>query len=1562
MQLSAAVAPLPLQSIPTTDAAKGSGPQNGRDGASTALFAATAPAPPTSSTSCAAASAPLPAGSSSSFHRLSRLERISAMCGAEGAEGSEVSVGELLVTLAYLSRSLTQDESSRIHDIARGAGSGAGAAISMRAFSRLIRDCLQRERELEADETAQAGAGVRCDTEESHRAFVAFALDCLSSHVRDSADVDAINASVSRQTLADELAAARQSARQAEQTSRQLTDRLDRLQLHCRRLESDNSRLAGAQAAHSSRQSSDSEALQSVQTASAHYQQLVHRMTAAAAQSEAALVAARTEHQSSLALLQFERSAKQSLQHEMAAAAEQISALQAGRSSEMRAALKRKKEEMAAIMDSHRYTRELKAQALRVPGLEQDAAQLRVSVAQLQDDVLEYKRLLNDWQLAGGDGQPVTNRSRPAFSLCDDFDMDAGASSSGAASAAASAAHSRRGSTLTASASTAIAALELKLSSQSAELDAVRVELSSAQHSGERVTVQRDALVLQMQEASGQSEVAGRRWQACEARLTEQAEALQASEEQCSQLHEQVSGLQQSEQGWQERLRQWEEERRRMQEQQAAELEAARQAGVAREQVWQAAAEAAAAKLAKLDSLMELLNDDRTSATRRAEAAHKVEVERLNVRLAELSTEVAEWRRKAEEADALRRSQLTAANDSTEASRLLAQRLAEQRLQLEAQAAQAEAARQQALQRLAEVHSRLDELTAAHQSSLAELSASRSQLSSSAASLSACESKLRRLELLYPACVEEVEALRLRVAELGERVRQLEEDRARLQAQIDSHVCSAAVVQLAQASVSAGLQAASSQQRPQALLLDQTALPSQSTLVPPPPAAVWRDVPLSAFQQTEVRAYGTFLNQRLAGDSDLAHLLPVRCDNGELLAKLGDGLLLAKLLNAAQPALIDERVLNRRQAGSILAWQQIAQNLNCVISAAKSIGVTMRQQAAGAAEHSSQAHFTPLQVADDTQQPTDADEFAASRRAAVSVLVNHAGTGAARASLGSQSHYRSALQAAQSAGLDELDTDDTTASVHGRLRGSTAGADSAASSVEQNSAASGRALDAGSAQAQFSQCTQPALVIDFIHQIVRHSLTRDLDTKANCRLLALTTLPAAVKRRGSLSGNALAPLSSAALSCLPHDALFLRWANYHILSTPVRDAMHQVEPITAAGAQLQSGVAFHHIVDAIATFQQSAPRVQSTDSAAPDAALAKASWHSSAGNRDSLLRLLLERLDSAGVAHFHTAEAMSAEHDRLQMLLLGTLYHYCDALPDRASSVDEHTSVDEDADDGEEATREEQAFRSWINSAGIPGVRVHSLVNDCRDGLLLLRLIDWVERGCVDWKRVELRPSNKFKSVTNCNYAVQLCNDALRFNLVNIAGNDIHDGNKKLVLSVMWQLMRCSALKRLERIRQQSGKKSGNAGNKLTDADILAWANSSVSACPHTAAQQTNSATLRSFRDPSCTTGIFLLNLLHSISDTVVDWTQVHIKPAEAAAVVPNEAPSNAQTKAVDSASAGLSVAERCSNARYAISIARKLGAEVFMLPEDLVEVRPKMLLLFVGSLYCVQLLGGIEL
>lgn len=41
-------------------------------------------------------------------------------------------------------------------------------------------------------------------------------------------------------------------------------------------------------------------------------------------------------------------------------------------------------------------------------------------------------------------------------------------------------------------------------------------------------------------------------------------------------------------------------------------------------------------------------------------------------------------------------------------------------------------------------------------------------------------------------------------------------------------------------------------------------------------------------------------------------------------------------------------------------------------------------------------------------------------------------------------------------------------------------------------------------------------------------------------------------------------------------------------------------------------------------------------------------------------------------------------------------------------------------------------------------------------------------------------------------------------------------------------------------------------------------------------------------------------------------------------------------------------------NAKYAISMARKIGCCIFLLWEDIIEVQPKMILTFVGSLMSI--------
>lgn len=98
-----------------------------------------------------------------------------------------------------------------------------------------------------------------------------------------------------------------------------------------------------------------------------------------------------------------------------------------------------------------------------------------------------------------------------------------------------------------------------------------------------------------------------------------------------------------------------------------------------------------------------------------------------------------------------------------------------------------------------------------------------------------------------------------------------------------------------------------------------------------------------------------------------------------------------------------------------------------------------------------------------------------------------------------------------------------------------------------------------------------------------------------------------------------------------------------------------------------------------------------------------------------------------------------------------------------------------------EGTREARAFCLWINSLGIEPF-VNNLFEDLRDGIIILKVMDVVQPGIVDWSKVNTKePLNKFKKVENCNYAVVL-GKQMKFSLVGIAGSDIHDGNQTLTL------------------------------------------------------------------------------------------------------------------------------------------------------------------------------------
>lgn len=228
-----------------------------------------------------------------------------------------------------------------------------------------------------------------------------------------------------------------------------------------------------------------------------------------------------------------------------------------------------------------------------------------------------------------------------------------------------------------------------------------------------------------------------------------------------------------------------------------------------------------------------------------------------------------------------------------------------------------------------------------------------------------------------------------------------------------------------------------------------------------------------------------------------------------------------------------------------------------------------------------------------------------------------------------------------------------------------------------------------------------------------------------------------------------------------------------------------------------------------------------------------------------------------------------------------------------------------------EETREEKAFRNWINSLGVDPY-VNHLYEDLRDGIILLQILDKTEPGIVDWSKVNNKhPLNKFKRLENCNYALEL-GRKLGFSLVGIGGQDIEAGNKQLTLALVWQAMRYFVLNYLKKIAKGS--------KDVTDNDVLDWVNQKVKSGG-------KSSSILSFQDKNIADCIFIFDLLESCQPGTVDQR-----------IVLNARDPESQMK----------------NAQYAISCARKMGCTVFLLWEDIVEVKPKMILTFFAAVWAV--------
>lgn len=295
--------------------------------------------------------------------------------------------------------------------------------------------------------------------------------------------------------------------------------------------------------------------------------------------------------------------------------------------------------------------------------------------------------------------------------------------------------------------------------------------------------------------------------------------------------------------------------------------------------------------------------------------------------------------------------------------------------------------------------------------------------------------------------------------------------------------------------------------------------------------------------------------------------------------------------------------------------------------------------------------------------------------------------------------------------------------------------------------------------------------------------------------------------------------------------------------------------------------------------------------------------------RDMLQRAeeVLTNAEKLDCRKFLTPTSLVAGNPKLNLAFVANLFNTHPGL-DPITEEEKLEVEDFDA----EGEREARVFTLWLNSLDVQPA-VNSLFDDLRDGTILLQAYDKVIPGSVNWRHANKPPASggemmRFKAVENTNYAIEL-GKYHGFSLVGVQGADITDGQRTLTLGLVWQLMRRDITRTLSTLAQRMGKR------EITDAEMIRWANDMSKSGGRT-------SSIRSFKDQSIGTGVFLLDVLNGMKSSYVDY---------------------------DLVTPGRTDDEAYGNAKLSISIARKMGATIWLVPEDICQVRSRLVTTFIG-------------
>jgi len=245
---------------------------------------------------------------------------------------------------------------------------------------------------------------------------------------------------------------------------------------------------------------------------------------------------------------------------------------------------------------------------------------------------------------------------------------------------------------------------------------------------------------------------------------------------------------------------------------------------------------------------------------------------------------------------------------------------------------------------------------------------------------------------------------------------------------------------------------------------------------------------------------------------------------------------------------------------------------------------------------------------------------------------------------------------------------------------------------------------------------RPILILGLLWQIIRIQLLSHVSLKEHPELVVLLN-----------EGETLA-----AFLKLPPEMILLRWVNYHL------EKAGSARRVTNFTSDISDAVVYSTLLHQL------------------NPSLCGLCNEADASTRAAHV---IRNARALGVSTFLNPKDIVDGNKKLNMTFVAQIFNTCPGLEltetDRTSYDLSTIQIDDSGD-----SREERVFRMWINSLNIEGVYVNELFADQEDGVVLLKVLDYLSPGTVPWgRRVTLEPKNRIKKVENTNLAVQLCKD-----------------------------------------------------------------------------------------------------------------------------------------------------------------------------------------------------------